>query len=85
MRAAVERLQLICLKLLFLRTPKAMKQRRQISRAVHRFPGNGKPLYLFVFAQFRTENRSHFSWNALVPAAIPASSNADQGLGSALR
>ncbi|RUU04073.1 hypothetical protein EOD23_17245, partial [Mesorhizobium sp. USDA-HM6] len=27
------------------------------------FHGNGEPLYLFVFKQFRTENRSHFSWN----------------------
>ncbi|WP_143748328.1 hypothetical protein [Mesorhizobium carmichaelinearum] len=35
------------------------RQRQSISP----FHGNGEPLYLFVFTQFRTENRSHFSWN----------------------
>ncbi|UVK56584.1 hypothetical protein DBIPINDM_003201 [Mesorhizobium sp. AR02] len=32
-------------------------------QSISPFHGNGEPLYLFVFAQFRTENRSHFSWN----------------------
>ncbi len=27
------------------------------------FHGNGEPLYPFVLTKFRTENRSHFSWN----------------------